>query len=166
MPSLNKSDTPSIIPMSIAIPALLTMIIGGGAIFWKMRSNSDQSQASADKRPTRVSRAEEDFRVSEPITGPAKKFLPKSGQTNNVHSIYHVVENGRKVVLIRLVPGGDELVIDEDTGKLLETRPSGNRAETKNGGVPGKLPGMRPAIGPMGNDLGKVNAKLPTAYMP
>jgi len=34
------------------------------------------------------------------------------------------MENGTRVVKIRVVPNGDELIVDAATGRLLETRPS------------------------------------------
>jgi hypothetical protein len=45
------------------------------------------------------------------------------------------VENGVRVWKIRVTPGGDELIVDAATGRLLETRP----------GKPAPAPG-RPMI--------------------
>jgi hypothetical protein len=40
------------------------------------------------------------------------------------HSVRYRTENGVPVVLIQTVAGGDVLVVDRDTGRLIESRPA------------------------------------------
>jgi hypothetical protein len=49
---------------------------------------------------------------------------PEDTDPGGLYSIVPAVENGTRVVKIQAVAGGDELVVDAETGKLLETRPA------------------------------------------
>ena len=168
------SDSPTLtaqssIPLTVAIPALAALFIGGGATIWSLRSDPTASANLDDKRPSRVSRDEEDFRITEPVPL-RRKFLPPRPEllpSNDVHSLRRVEENGTKLILIRLVPGGDELVLEAATGKLIETRPAaGNRVETKIFAPPMRLPGLRHVVAPMGvGTTSTVDADRPTSGM-
>jgi hypothetical protein len=60
-----------------------------------------------------------------PAVAPNRKFLPQPpGEPGTLHSVTSGVENGVRVWKIRVTPGGDELIVDAATGRLLETRPA------------------------------------------
>jgi hypothetical protein len=49
---------------------------------------------------------------------------PPDGIIPAFHTVNFTTENGVRVVKIRVVPEGDELIVDAATGRLLESRPS------------------------------------------
>ena len=49
---------------------------------------------------------------------------PPSVHDAELHTVAYGVENGTPVVKIRVKADGDELIVDANTGRLLETRPS------------------------------------------
>ncbi len=49
---------------------------------------------------------------------------PFPDQLTGVHSVSTGDEHGVRVVRIQVVPGGDELVVDAATGRLIEARPA------------------------------------------
>jgi hypothetical protein len=54
---------------------------------------------------------------------PPDRFAGATGNSG-LHTVAYSVENGTRVVKIKVVESGDELVVDALTGRLLETRPS------------------------------------------
>jgi hypothetical protein len=93
----------------VAPAAGLALAVGAGAAIWAFR----------DPPPARPT----------PPAGPAVldgKALPVPGNDGaaGLHSVTVGVENGVRVLKIRVTPGGDELIVDAATGRLLETRPA------------------------------------------
>jgi hypothetical protein len=41
-----------------------------------------------------------------------------------LHGVTYAVENGTTIVKIKVIPDGDELIVDASTGRLIESRPS------------------------------------------
>jgi len=106
------------VPWGVALAATSLLIVGGGAIIW---THQDPAKAGpeqvADGRMTR-----------RPLPQPPAIDPPGTPiALNNSASFYSVSyshENGTRVVKIRVVADGDELIVDAQTGRLLETRPS------------------------------------------
>lgn len=97
----------------LAITSLLTIL--GGVVIWSHREPA--SSGTAEVRPPE----EIDARPSRALPPPPVLVDPKLA---NLHTIAYAVENGTVVVKIKVVPDGDELIVDASTGRLLETRPS------------------------------------------
>jgi hypothetical protein len=98
---------------ALIVTSLLT--IGGGAIIW---SNRDRAPAIAKADPQAAN--------AEPQR--SQRFLPRpemvvDARTTKLHEVAFAVENGTAVVKIKVVAGGDELIVDANTGRLIETRP-------------------------------------------
>src|SRR5262245_52216892 len=95
------------------IPGVIGVLAVGGVLTW------------ANLPPA-------DFPKSAPFNGssgppPGRRMPPARpdvAEHGPVHWVGHGVENGIKVVYIQAVPGGDILVVDATTGRLIETRPT------------------------------------------
>jgi hypothetical protein len=106
--------SPSAMPWGMALAALSVFTIGAGAIMWWHREPAPTPAAAPS--------SEEVVMVSRELNHlPSPPPFPVGG---NLHTVSYGVENGTKVVKIKVVPDGDELIIDAGTGRLLETRPS------------------------------------------
>jgi hypothetical protein len=97
----------------VALAAGALLLIGGGAIIW--------SNQGPDRDPT----------VSPFVGAPMpdevallKRELPGPPAHLPLHSVAFTVENGTRVVKIKVLETGDELVVDAATGRLLEARPN------------------------------------------
>jgi len=101
-------------PWGLALAASSLLLIGGGAIIWSSQPTNDPSLVTPSDGGE-VARLEKPFRLPQP---------PAHDGSHGVHTIAFAVENGTRVVKIRVVPDGDELIVDAVTGRLLETRPS------------------------------------------
>jgi hypothetical protein len=102
----------------VALAATSLLLIGGGAIIW---SNQAESASGLPAPPAAENEAEViagGIKLP-PRTIPAAKDAPFA-----LHTVSFSMENGTRVVKIRVVPDGDELIVDAATGRLLETRPS------------------------------------------
>jgi hypothetical protein len=99
----------------MALAATSLMLIGGGAIIWT-HQGEDPTNAATD--------------ASGPPEVPATRLPPRTIPTPppdtplGLHAITYTVEHGTRVVKIRVVPDGDEIIVDAATGRLLETRPN------------------------------------------
>jgi hypothetical protein len=102
----------------MALAALSVFTIGSGAIVWWHRE-PPPTPPTLGLNPSpgaAVSAATEEYSHL-----PSPPPFPVGG---NLHTVSYGVENGTKVVKIKVVADGDELIIDAGTGRLLETRPS------------------------------------------
>ena len=161
----------SSIPLAVTIPVLGAVLIIGGLTVWSLGA---PTAPVTEQRATRVSRSEEDIRITEPAMPRGRKFIPTpethdpekrpAELRNKVHSLNRSEENGIKVILIRLVPDGDVLVLDEVTGRLLETRPARPKAEA-NIAPAGRLPGMRPLLSQVMAESKMADAQTPAPMM-
>jgi hypothetical protein len=70
--------------------------------------------------------AQPDAPPAGPPAGEAGRTVPPPvpDQAARFHSLTTGVEHGIRVIRIQVVAGGDELVIDAATGRLLEARPA------------------------------------------
>ena len=103
----------SALPQWLILPAAVGLLAGGGlAASWVNREPAAPDRPAAGARPAAV--------------------LPQPpADDDGMYSVTTDVEHGVRVVKIRVSAGGDELVVDAETGRLIEARPP------------------RPATGPM-----------------
>jgi hypothetical protein len=97
-----------------ALAAVSILTVGGGAFIWANRQPEQ-------KHPSELSQ-------SAPVDLPSAvvpRVLPPIPVEHpaNLHSVAYGFENGTAVVKIKVVAEGDELIIDANTGRLIETRP-------------------------------------------
>ena len=89
------------------LPSVLVLVAGGAlGLAWAVRDPARPAPKAGDADPAANGRN---------VPAP-----PDAG----LHSVTYAVEHGVRVIKIRVVPNGDELVIDAETGRLLETRPA------------------------------------------
>ena len=137
----SHSPRPSSVPWGVALAALSVLIVGGGLIIWAHQDPSPpQSFFVADPSRGPMSISAETAPVEAPgfaarIHGP-DGVLPNPPAVG-VHSITLTQENGTKVVKIQVVAGGDEIVVDAVTGRVIETRPG--RSAPGGGGGGGRF---------------------------
>jgi hypothetical protein len=103
-------------PWGLALAASSLLLIGGGAIIWSSQPTNGPSPANPFDGGE-VASLEKPVRLQMALP-PAQDGSP------GLHTIAFTVENGTRIVKIRVVPDGDELIVDAVTGRLLETRPS------------------------------------------
>jgi hypothetical protein len=94
-------------PWWVAPAAGLAVAAGAMAVLWALR----ERPAAPPAQP------------GPPAAGGKALPLP-DGNGAGLHSVTAGVENGVRVLKIRVTPGGDELIVDAATGRLLETRPA------------------------------------------
>jgi hypothetical protein len=102
------------VPWWLAPTAVGVVAVGGALAWvyvqWQADSPAPVPPATTGPGPTSPLR---------PLPGP-----PKGGEPGRVHWVGHGVEHGVNVVDVQAVPGGDILVVDAATGRLIETRPA------------------------------------------
>lgn len=99
------SDRPreSALPAWLLVPAAIGLLVGGGlAVTWSYRDGPDPEAAATPHVPRMVPRPVDDV---------------------GVYSVTSAVEHGARVVKVRVTASGDELVVDAETGRLIEARP-------------------------------------------
>jgi hypothetical protein len=132
----SQAPRPSSLPWGVTLAALSVLLVGGGLIVWAHRDPAPPAPAF----------------VADPALGPMALALdgvppPPPGLTRlhgpdvapplpavGVHSITLTQENGTKVVKIQVIAGGDEIVVDAATGRVLETRPNRSAVGGSGGG--------------------------------
>lgn len=117
MPSL-PSARPSHIPFGFALAALSVVVLVGGLIIWAHQDPAGPPPAAGPGTP--LDPASEVVSLTRPVL-PSR--LPIPDGPLGVHSITLTQENGTRVVKIQVVPGGDEIVVDAVSGRVMETRP-------------------------------------------
>jgi hypothetical protein len=128
MPSATPSPShSSSTSWGVALAATSVLIIGGGAIIWAHRESAvpsmDEATLVADG-PSDALRPYPAPIVDEVFVSHSVGTVSRVSAGTRFHSVSYAVENGAQVVKIRVVPDGDELIVDAATGRLLETRPS------------------------------------------
>jgi hypothetical protein len=98
------------LPWWVAPAAGVALAAGTGAVIWAYRDRPAGPPPDAG-RPDAVGN-----RATVP--------LPPGNGAAGLHSVVPAVEHGVRVLKIRVTPGGDELIVDAVTGRLLETRPA------------------------------------------
>lgn len=105
----------------IALAAGSLLLIGGGTLIW---SNTDPASTLQPAGPAGDGVAIERLGPDGEV-GVARRVLPIPPSAGmNFHSVAYAVENGTRVVKIKVAADGDELVVDAATGRLIEARPS------------------------------------------
>jgi hypothetical protein len=102
----------------VALAAASLFLVGGGAVIWSSRSD-DNSVG-----PQRTSGEEAAFTQTTARVRPLPLPPLEPAASTGLHTVSYTIENGTRVVKIKVIESGDELVIDATTGRLLEARPS------------------------------------------
>jgi hypothetical protein len=110
-PTRSDSSAWWLAPVAVAFLALV-----GLGIYW----------TPADSAPPDETVAPQTIRTVPP---------PVPDGPSGLHAVSTTNEQGVKVIRIQVVPGGDELVVDAATGRLIEARPAG-KAVSPAGGRP------------------------------
>ena len=106
----SPSPRPARLPWWVVPAAGVALAAGVGAVIWTFRDRP------ADPAPGAGQSGAAPNRNVVP--------LPPGGGAAGLHSVVPAVEHGVRVLKIRVTPGGDELIVDAVTGRLLETRPA------------------------------------------
>ena len=125
MPSPRSTPSP-FVSWGIALAAGAMLLIGGGAIVWSSRDQDPTLVHPPADYPVSTAAASEAVVAEADVVH--RRQLPIPAPTLTLHSIAYTVENGTRVVKIKVVETGDELVVDAATGRLLEARPSRSTA--------------------------------------
>jgi len=102
------------VPWGVALAAGALLLIGGGAIVW---ANHEPAQQDPPAPPFGAAAVTDEVMV-------LQRDIPVPPGQLGFHSVNYTVENGTRVVKIKVTDSGDELVVDAATGRLLEARPS------------------------------------------
>ncbi len=106
----------------IALAAGSLLLVSGGMVVWSAR---DSDPPGTPPGPTDGTEAVAVAHVPVALEpGGPRRALPMPGPEVTLHSVAFAIENGTRVVKIKVVETGDELVVDAATGRLLEARPS------------------------------------------
>jgi hypothetical protein len=106
----------SLLTWGLGLAATSLILIGGGALVW-----STKSAPPADPPP-------DGFVEQTHVLTKRLPPLPPDDIASGLHTISYAMENGVRVIKIRVVAEGDELIVDAATGRLLESRPNGPTA--------------------------------------
>jgi hypothetical protein len=106
----------------IALAAGSLLLIGGGTLIWSCRDQPAPYPQPATSAPADGIVADRAAPAGELIV--ARRELPMPPTGVGLYSINYTVENGTRVVKIKVAPDGDELIVDAVTGRLIEARPS------------------------------------------
>jgi hypothetical protein len=122
----------------VALAVTSVLLIGGGAIVWAHREPPAPDLAAGPGTPPMMIRALPLHADAEGPMAESRVMLvtdphPLSRVSPPPFSVEFAVENGTRVVKIRVVPDGDELVVDAATGRLLEARPGRPTAQPPAG---------------------------------
>ncbi len=100
----------------IALAAGSLLLIGGGTLVWSSR-DAGPGAGTTDPLPVQAVPSTDEAIVP-------RRGLPPLIPEQTLHSVAYAIENGTRVVKIKVVETGDELVVDAATGRLIEARPS------------------------------------------
>jgi hypothetical protein len=104
----------------IALAAGSLLLIGGGTLVWSVRDTGGSARPPVQPDGPALALAEAPG-LPEPTM--SRRPLPPRPEFT-LNSVAYTTENGVRVVKIKVVESGDELVVDAATGRLLEARPS------------------------------------------
>jgi len=107
----------SFISSGLALASISLVLVGGGALIWSNRQPENTGYPS-DPKPSESAAPAAMIRTLPP--------LPTADVPNaaHLHGVTYAVENGTAIVKIKVIPDGDELIVDASTGRLIESRPS------------------------------------------
>ena len=96
----------SALPAWLILPAAVGLLGGGGlAVTWANR----EGPAPGPAAPA--------------VSAVPQRMLPLPPDPTGMYSVLNDVEHGVRVVKVRVSADGDELVVDAETGRLIEARP-------------------------------------------
>ncbi|WP_020469885.1 hypothetical protein [Zavarzinella formosa] len=119
----SKPGQPPAIPLKLTVVAFTFLLLSGGLIIWGNIPESAETPKLLE--PHLVTKSHEVL-VPQPDSNSIGTSHSRFGghPITALHSFSYGEENGLKIVRIRLVADGDELVLDAVTGRLLESRPA------------------------------------------
>jgi hypothetical protein len=133
----SQAPQPSSLPWGVALAALSVLLVGGGLIIWAHQDPTPPPYFVAEPGRKPMSLSTETAPLESPGFAP-RVHGPDSVTANppamGVHSITLTQENGTKVVKIQVTPGGDEIIVDAATGRVIETRPGSSAVGGGGGG--------------------------------
>ena len=112
----------SVLQVGVTIAAAAVFAIGIGAIVWGLRDPNPPATPGGFPPPS----------------AGAGRQLPTPVDPSQLpfHTVTFTEEKGRRVVIVRVVAQGDDLVIDAATGRLIETRANRPGPPQKKGAAP------------------------------
>jgi hypothetical protein len=122
----SQAPQPSSLPWGVALAALSVLLVGGGLIIWAHQDPTPPMSLSTETAPL------ESPGFAPRVHGPDS--VTANPPAMGVHSITLTQENGTKVVKIQVTPGGDEIIVDAATGRVIETRPGSSAVGGGGGG--------------------------------
>jgi len=102
----------------LALASISLVLVGGGALIWSNRQ-PDKTGHLSDQQTSQSAAPAKMIRVLPPPLPPADV-----ANAPQLHGVTYAIENGTAIVKIRVIPDGDELIVDASTGRLIESRPS------------------------------------------
>ena len=102
--SANPSRRESAQFPGLLLLAAISLLASGGLTVWWIQRESAHPEVPADS-----------------VRSP--RVIPRPPDDGGLHSVTTAVEHGVQVIKIRVSAGGDELVVDAKTGRLIEARP-------------------------------------------
>jgi hypothetical protein len=103
----NPTPRESSLPAWLLVPAAIGLLVGGAlAVHWANREPPPQPRGPDG-----------------PMVGATLYDFTPPAPAGRVYSVTNDVEHGVRVVKIRVSADGDELVVDAETGRLIEARP-------------------------------------------
>jgi hypothetical protein len=93
------------------------LLIAGGAVIWSGRGEDNPTVPAQADGPDHYVSGLARILPAPPVDG----FGAATGPA--LHTVAYTVENGTRVVKIKVVETGDELVVDAITGRFIEARP-------------------------------------------
>ena len=127
MRELLKQKAGQRMPKRVTVSVIAGFLLLGGLIIW---GNSDNPGIKSHHAS-----AGEPTDPGDDVVGVAWG-APENDQVKEpvLHSLTHDQRNGARVIRIQLVEGGDEMLLDAEPGRLIETRPA--QAPTKTPVLP------------------------------
>jgi hypothetical protein len=116
------TTTTSATSWGIALAAGSLLLVGGGMVVWSAHDTDPPGPQPGAPDVTVAMSDPQAPLMAEP--GGLRRALPLPGPELTLHTVAYAIENGTRVVKIKVVETGDELVVDAATGRLLEARPS------------------------------------------
>jgi len=119
----NIANTPvrsSFLSSGLVLAALSLVLISGGVLIWNNR------QPATDAPGNQPSVEDGSAPITTPRTSrrPPLPIVDEVPNQPSLHGVTYGVENGTAIVKIKVVADGDELIVDANTGRLIESRPS------------------------------------------
>lgn len=106
------------ISSGVVLAAMSLIVVSGGLLIWNHR------EPVSDVRFAELEPVEATVLRPRALPMPIAAQLDAGVQQPPLHGVTYGVENGTAIVKIRVVADGDELIVDANTGRLIESRPN------------------------------------------